>query len=31
MDWLPQTKLHPPLLRDDLIPRERLLHTLHAA
>lgn len=31
MDWLPQTKLHPPLLRDDLIPREGLLQTLHAA
>ncbi len=31
MNWFPKTKLYPPLPREDLIPREQLLHTLHDA
>jgi len=30
-DWLVQTKLHPPLLREDVIPRPRLLDALRHA
>ncbi|MFQ5858013.1 MAG: LuxR C-terminal-related transcriptional regulator [Anaerolineae bacterium] len=30
-DWLAQTKLHPPLLHEDVIPRPRLLDALHHA
>ncbi len=30
-DWLTQTKLHPPRLREDVIPRQRLLTALHDA
>ncbi len=30
-DWLVQTKLHPPRLRDDLIPRPRLVTALRHA
>ncbi|MBI3760447.1 MAG: hypothetical protein HY260_01105 [Chloroflexi bacterium] len=30
-DWLAQTKLHPPRLRDDIIPRPRLLAALRDA
>jgi LuxR family maltose regulon positive regulatory protein len=30
-DWLVQTKLHPPLLREDVIPRPRLLAALRQA
>ncbi|MFQ5611231.1 MAG: LuxR C-terminal-related transcriptional regulator [Anaerolineae bacterium] len=29
--WLPGTKFHPPLLREDVIPRSRLLDALHDA
>ncbi len=31
VDWLVQTKLHAPRLRQDLIPRQRLLDTLYDA
>ncbi|MBI3361412.1 MAG: hypothetical protein HY023_09915 [Chloroflexi bacterium] len=30
-DWLAQTKLHPPRLRDDVLPRPRLLAALRDA
>jgi LuxR family maltose regulon positive regulatory protein len=30
-DWLAQTKLSPPRLREDVIPRQRLLDAQHAA
>ena len=29
-DWLAETKFHPPVLREDIIPRQHLLHELHA-
>jgi LuxR family maltose regulon positive regulatory protein len=29
LHWLAETKFHPPLLREDIIPRRHLLHDLH--
>jgi LuxR family maltose regulon positive regulatory protein len=31
LHWLAETKFHPPLLREDAIPRQQLLSTLHNA
>jgi LuxR family maltose regulon positive regulatory protein len=30
LHWLAETKFHPPLLREDIIPRQRLLHDLRS-
>ena len=30
-EWLVQTKLYPPCLREDIIPRPRLLEALYGA